>query len=247
MEKYRFIIGSERRNIPLIEYINGEAKRVIVALHGFGGDKDSSAIRRLAEAAENTVTVAFDFPAHGDSTAADSELLVENCIADFISVNSFAREKYPDADMCYFATSFGGYILLLSEAHIASDAKVVLRAPAVRMDETFLSVICNCTEAELSCAGGAVCGFERKINVSYDYYVGLKNNCAMDKAVGREMLVIYGDRDDVVDASHIAEFIELHPKARLLLVENADHRFKGKGQLEKIVCDAVRYFSGVHN
>ena len=208
MKKYKYNIDSGERQIPCIEYINGDVKRVIVALHGFGGDKDSSAIRRLAEAAGNTATVAFDFPAHGDSTAADSELLVENCIDDFIRVNSFAREKYPDADMCYFATSFGGYILLLSENAIAVDAKIVLRAPAVRMDDTFLSVICRCTEDELLIKGSAECGFERKIDVSYDYYLGLKNNCAIEKMISREMLIIYGDRDDVVSSYHIDEFVK---------------------------------------
>lgn len=241
MEKRYFSLG----HIPCAEYINGEVRSLCIALHGFGGDKESSAIRMLAEAIEKSALICFDFPAHGASEAADSMLTVENCISDLKCVIEHSREKYPAVPICFFATSFGGYILLLAlrRGIIDDAAKIVLRAPAVRMHETFLDVIAKMTAEELRAQGSVTVGFERKMDISYRFADELAGFDAIYPACERELLIIHGDCDDVVLPGHIREFCEAAPNVRLHVIEGADHRFKGSGQLEAAVLAAAEWFS----
>ncbi len=238
MKKTDYTIKGEGREIPVTEYLRGEGK-LIIALHGFGGDRHSSVIRALA--GKCPAVVCFDFPAHGDSTAPDSALTAENCIADFAAVLAHVREKYPEREVGYFATSFGGYILLCALHLVSENEKTVLRAPAVKMAETYRDVIASMPESELLAREYVICGFERKINVERDFYLSLKNRDAM-LSRDRELLIIHGSRDTVVLPQHIDEFCRLHPSATLSVMESADHRFKEKGQVEEIISRAIAWF-----
>ncbi len=238
MKKTDYIIKGEKHEIPVTEYLQGEG-RVIIALHGFGGDRHSSVIRALGE--KCPAVACFDFPAHGESTAPDAHLTAENCISDFASVLSHVREKYPEREVGYFATSFGGYILLCALHLISENEKIVLRAPAVKMADIYRDVIVSMPEREILEREYVTCGFERKINVESAFYSSLKKYDAVS-CRDREMLIIHGKRDTVVPPEHIAEFCRLHPSATLSVMETADHRFKGEGQVDELISRAIAWF-----
>ena len=105
----------------------------IVAAHGFGGDKESSAIAALAErmTGQGYAVIAFDLPGHGESRA-DEFFCAANCRLDLENVYKHACGLYPKAEKrAVFATSFGGYITLLSLDTLPGDVRTVLRAPEV--------------------------------------------------------------------------------------------------------------------
>lgn len=56
----------------------------------------------------------FDFPAHGDSPMGQEGLRVPFCMDDLETVEAWIRAKSPQVEVCYFASSFGAYITLLS-------------------------------------------------------------------------------------------------------------------------------------
>ena len=61
---------------------SGVIKRVILGVHGFAGDKESSMLSRLAESAvlaENAL-ICFDFPEHEESAQSVDSLTIANCI-----------------------------------------------------------------------------------------------------------------------------------------------------------------------
>lgn len=238
MERTDCFVNGEEYLIPITEYTYGDGP-ITIALHGFGGDRSSSVIRRLAEKTGNVVC--FDFPAHGDSPAPDSALTVENCISDFAAVISYVRKKYKAREVRYFATSFGGYILLNSLHFINENEKIVLRAPAVKMADTYRDVIAKASETEIFEREYITCGFERKINVTSEYYSSLLRHDTM-AACDREMLVIHGEEDLVVFPADIDEFCALHPSSRLVRMKDADHRFKGKGQVDELISYAAKWF-----
>ena len=196
-------------------------ERVVIAVHGFAGDKESSVIkalgRRMSE--NNGCVVCFDFPAHGKSEAPDSDLTVKNCISSLCAVAEFVKNKYPDTnEFGIFATSFGGYISILSSIKLRSilgDAKYVLRAPEEK--------------------GSIICGFERKIDVSFDFYKDLKENDVFEMEFSENFIVIHGDQDDIVLPEHIKCFVDKFNAGRLFVIKGADHRFKNSGELEKII------------
>ena len=57
----------------------------------------------------------------------------------------------------------------------------------------------------------------------------------------RPILVIYGDQDDVVNFSDIEAFCTKNPKAVLKVISGADHRFKGKDELERVIELSEKY------
>ena len=95
---------------------DGEIKQIIVGVHGFAGDKDSSMLRKLGKKLSEMggALICFDFPCHGESPAGEDLLTVQNCIEDLSFVADHVRKNYPHAKKNIFATSFGGYISLLA-------------------------------------------------------------------------------------------------------------------------------------
>ncbi|MBR6966954.1 MAG: alpha/beta fold hydrolase [Ruminococcus sp.] len=223
----------------------GAVTGFIVAVHGFGGDKESSAIEALAErmTAWGFAVIAFDFPAHGASKA-DGYFCTANCRLDLMNVFEHACGLYPEAERkTVFATSFGGYITLLSLDSLPGDVRIVLRAPAVDMKATFERMLPLALE-EYKRAGAVELGFERKLDVPYSFYTELCEADISRKDIQREMLIIHGSEDELVLPEHIRRFCEVNPKARLEVIEGADHRFKGEGEIGRVINSAEKYITG---
>lgn len=72
-------------------------KSLIVGVHGFAGDKESSMLEQLAQecSINETALICFDFPAHGESPVQEDMLTIENCKNDLLDVLSHAKSLYP--------------------------------------------------------------------------------------------------------------------------------------------------------
>ena len=210
-------------------------KGYIIAVHGFCGDMESSAIQALAaRMVQNEIAVtAFDFVGHGKSEA-DKHFSLSACKRDMSDVMRYMQQKYNgEKPLGVFATSFGGYITLLNSDGIPSTTKLVLRAPAVNMAESFLKFVPDYDEFKN--AGKCEMGFERKLSVPFSFYDELRSNSVLLTDYDRPILVIYGDHDDVVNFSDIEAFCAKNPKAILKVIAGADHRFKGEGELGQVI------------
>lgn len=240
----KFSITLPERDIPCKVFLpEGDPELVVLGVHGFAGDKDSSVLKRLAQAlCENRgALVCFDFPAHGESRAEDSQLRVETCMEDFLAAADYVRGTFPGKRYGVFATSFGGYITLQCAEKIP-DFQLVLRAPAVTMAETFISTIIPCGKEEFLEQGGAWCGFERKMFVSRAYYQDLLDNPPRIPHV--PLLILHGTADDVIPFEAVRAIAESNPNVKLVPFEGADHRFKRKGEIERIVEAAMGWYTG---
>ena len=243
--KIKYYELSEIYEIPLKHFLpEGAVTGFITAVHGLGGDKESSAIEALAErmTARGFAVTAFDLPAHGTSKA-DGYFCTANCCLDLTAVFEHACRLYPEAERkAIFATSFGGYVALNSMDALPADVRLVLRAPAVDMRATFERLL-PVTLDEYKRAGFVKMGFERRFNVPYTFYSELCEKDISRTDMQREMLIIHGSKDDIVLPEHTARFCEANPKARLEIIEGAGHRFKGKGELERVVELAEEYMT----
>lgn len=221
------------------------AKGVILGIHGFAGDKESPALAMLAERSnrEGIALVCFDFPAHGKSAVGEDELTVGNCIRDVLFMADYCREVFPVKDRRIFATSFGGYIALLCADQLA-DFHMVLRAPAVTIPEHILLDILGMTAEMFKTKSPVQCGFERPIMLPYSFYEDLCQHRVMDREYSDPMLIIHGNRDDIVPRADIEGFCSLHPTMRPASIDGADHRFKNPGELEKAIELAIRFWNG---
>ncbi len=246
-----FEINRDAYSIPCKLYYKdsgrlNEIKNLIVGVHGFAGDKESSVLSLLAENVcdVNTALLCFDFPAHGSSEASDDMLSVKNCVSDVVSVVKWARSRFYGACLYAFATSFGAYVTLLSLEQINGRfEKIVLRAPAVNMAEVLLKRVLFTDATEFKKRGTISCGFERKINLNFAFYEGLLNNDIISRDFETEFLIIHGTCDDLVLPSDVEKFARSNPSSKLVFIEGADHRFKKRGETEKVLEIATTYFN----
>lgn len=241
MKIKEFNIELEEFDIPCKLFTpTGNIKKIILGVHGFAGDKESSVLKALAEklVEKDCALICFDFPAHGKSSAPDSFLRVEKCIQSLMEVVKFVKTHFPESEYGIFATSFGGYITLVCSEEL-KDFKIVLRAPAITMANSLLSKIIPVPKEQFILDGGSVCGFERKMFVSTMFYEDLLKY--QIKIPSEEFLIIHGTEDDIIPYSAVKEFANIHKNIKLIAVKGADHRFKKAGQLMQIVDNTINW------
>ena len=131
-------IKSKKYNIAAKSYLPDKdtgLKEIIIACHGFAGDKESSAIKLLGEEMikENIGVLCFDFPGHGESKVDGKTLTINNCIQDINTIEEYIKQNY-SVPISIFATSFGAYITLINIARNKKIYKnIILRSPAINM------------------------------------------------------------------------------------------------------------------
>lgn len=223
-----------------------EVNQVIIGIHGFGGSKESSVLAAVAEEMYfyKTAMITFDLPGHGESAVSGRELTLENCRDGLMAVAAYAREAFPDATRFgIFASSFGAYVALLAMDDLTEQlgrVKVVLRAPAVRMNKSFLT-IARIDEAQFLKKGRIICGYDRKMEIPYSFYEELtKNNVVADYDM--PMMILQGELDDVVLAEDVEFFRLLNSQACLVTIPGAGHRFDHDGEMDMIVDLARDWF-----
>lgn len=214
-----------------------EIKKVLIAIHGFAGDKESSVVRAIANklTEKNILVVVFDLPSHGED---NTKLELKECYDYIDRVINHVISSYNN-DISFFATSFGGYILLnyLNKTNMKFN-NIILRAPAVFMDEILVNKILKehgYTRNDLNDKKINL-GFEKELIIDKQFYNDLLDNKIKD--VNNEYFynIIQGKKDDIVDYKKNEEFFKCKAKNyKFYYLDNAGHRFKNKGELEEIV------------
>ena len=235
------VYGIKIKTFEPDDKING----YILALHGFCGDMESSVIKQLAKrmTPHGFAVVAFNFPGHGTSEA-DEYFSLYNCRKDMFEVINYVYKEYGfEYPTSIFATSFGGFVTLQNMNDIPTETKIILRAPAVNMKRSFEKFTDNMDTFREN--GQQIMGFDRKLTVPYSFYTELENNYILEHDFHRPMLIIHGDRDDVVLPEDMKIFCKNNPSAMLEVIEGADHRFKGNDYLKQIIDIAEKYIMNV--
>lgn len=236
------IIKGKKYNIDCDACVPIDATVVVIALHGFAGDKKSGCILSLKERVvkEGIGLITFDWPGHGESEVGGEELTIANCLDDLNTVYHFIKETYPTVrDIVAFATSFGGYLALLYR-HEHPDAfhHVILRAPAIRMGTVLeQNVMTPEMKHEVAAKGYFDFGYERNMKVTQKFLDEVKKNDVVTLYKGEicpDIDIIHGTIDDFVPIGDSIAFCEEH-QIPLHKIEGADHRFKGPGQIEEII------------
>ncbi len=222
-------------------------RKMIIALHGFGGDKISTAIVMLAKSlTENGIgVITFDFPGHGDSTTDGYNFTVRNCIDDVNTVENYVRKRFSKVDIGFFATSYGAYVTLLklNEQDTIYNS-IVLRCPAIDMRSVFeKSILLNKSVDEFFKEGKEILGYDRKIIITKEYYNELVENDIFDLYnTKNKILIIHGTEDDMAPPIYSEKLRDkFKDRIKIEFIEGADHRFKKPGELDKVIKIATDY------
>lgn len=131
----KFLIAKENGHmIPCIADIPENCKKIVILIHGLSSSKESenSSCMMKYFAKKGIGAIAYDQPGHGTEEATDEILLLKNCLDSLASVEKYITEHYPNAEICYFGSSFGGYVLGIYAAKgMNTGQKAFMRCAAV--------------------------------------------------------------------------------------------------------------------
>ncbi len=233
--------GKNGYNIPYKENIPKNCSTVIVAMHGFAGDKESGCISLLEQIASELGIglIKFDWPGHGESKTDGFNLTIENCLSDLNSIIEYLKAKNENYNLVAFSTSFGGYLTLLYNYYYPNTfTKIILRSPAIKMYNVVInSLLTENMKNELLKYHYFNYGFERIIKITEKFVNQLKENDLLklysDKKLNH-ISIIHGTEDDVVPIEDSIKFSNCHD-CTMYQIEGADHRYKKDGELDKVI------------
>ncbi len=206
-------------NIPAKHFASESAGAAVLALHGFGGSKESCAIALLAErlCPLGIDVLAPDWEAHGDRGHDFSRLSVGGCISDLKTAERFARENISD-NIGVFATSFGGFIALLRMAEGSAPYKrAVLRVPAVNMANSLVNAARlsdpDITAEKAREQGHFTLRMAEEFQIPFSLYEELAENSCVRKCAewsSEKISVVYAENDELVSRLDTEKFIRLN-------------------------------------
>ncbi|MGI6206226.1 MAG: alpha/beta hydrolase [Anaerovoracaceae bacterium] len=120
--------------VPCISEIPDGCGKIVIMIHGICSSKESESVKFIMGymPQRGIGVVAYDQPGHGSEEAENEELRVGSCLDSLEAVEKYVRREYPSAEICYFGSSYGGYILgLYLKKRKHSGKKAFMRCSAV--------------------------------------------------------------------------------------------------------------------
>lgn len=252
MEKY-FEINDVGINIKSKMYCNNvrNVNNVVLSCHGFGGNKENNASKKLAETLldkyEDLAVITFDWPCHGKDVRQKLNLTDCNDYLDTV-INYIKNDMHVD-NICFQGTSFGGYLVLkyISE-HDNPFKKIALRCPAVNMYNVLTEKILTPEQLENVNKGKIEnAGFERKIKIDSNLVNELRENDIMHRSyidMADDILIMHGTEDEVVDYDIDKAFCEENV-IDFITIEGADHRYRNPAKLRECITHIDNFYQGI--
>ena len=252
MEKVLISEGREYA-IPCVYSIKGDEKQVCVVIHGFSSHKESPTAKMMVERLPDIGigAIAFDLPAHGESEVDGRSLRISNCLNDIMAVTDKARALAPNAEIVYFASSFGAYLVLIYLAGLAKAKKTThrafLRAAAVSMPMVVHEGLTPEQKMRLNDAGEFVLteeeGYSPELIITKEFLADLENNDVFHiwhKGIA-DLHMIHGEADEVIyfsDAEAFAKTFDI----TLTSIPQGDHQISEAGMPELVFETAEKFF-----
>ena len=228
------------------------AHATVLAVHGFGGSKESSAITGLAEriSPKGLNVLTFDLPAHGERSGGAEQLDPMRCIEEIIAAERYIKAELTE-EISAFATSFGGMCLLHRIERLPhSFRKIVLRVPAVNMAYSLFAISKGC-DPSLTIEKAKEQGFHimlgREYLIPYRFYEALTEMHCMrsnDSWNSGSILTIRAENDELVQPSDTLEFLRHNPEMRSLCISGSGHRMSEPEQLSQALDAAAEFIVG---
>lgn len=202
------------------EVIPEKAEKIVIAVHGFTSSKESPTVqllmKRLPE--KGLGVVGIDLPGHGMGSSLKEELRIGACLESVSAAEEHIASRFPEAEICYFASSFGAYITgirISTEPH--RGRKAFFRSPAVNMPSLFMRK--DLTEEEraffreLDEKGFAERSFDlgRPVRITRGFIDDLKSHDLFslfdpEKYGHHSIAIARGEKDRVIDPAEAARF-----------------------------------------
>lgn len=250
MEKY-FDINKNKHSIRCKMYIEKHVQDVkswVIATHGFGGDKESKGIKKLAERViakyKGYGLIVFDWPSHGKDSR--NKMILDECLEYLDLVNHYALEELKAERIYNYSISMGCYFTLLYIHRFGNPyAKVALRSPALWFSETLYNNLTPEEKVTLEKKKEVKTGYERKVTITEDFIKELRENDVAGydyTPYFDKIIIIHGTRDQFISVGKVSEFadknvLDFYP------IKNADHPFTNPDCMDEAISDVITCFA----
>lgn len=248
----KFVIEKDNLQcIPCIADIPDNCNKIIIIIHGLSSSKESENASYMMKyfAEKGLGVIAYDQPGHGMEAAANESLLLENCLDSLKSVEQYLIGKYPESEICYFGSSFGGYVLGIYLARgLNSGRKAFMRCAAV----IFPQMIVGDVHAEPDPEAMKILNMQGYIETvidgqdtrfSKEFLEELKANSMIDiydeaQPDNVEFSFVHGEKDPVVPVQPVKAFAEKHGYP-IVVVPYEGHSISNSPDSPAIVADVA--------
>lgn len=218
---------------------DGDIRRIVLGVHGFGGSTNDDIQASIAEEMEMfySAVLRFDFPAHGESPMTDDDFSLKNCVDTLCAAARYARDQFPDVeDLCIFATGFGAYVTLIALEDLLEmpgRVKLVIQTPSVLMHETLLAMK-RISRVTFEAMDRVTIKAKRPFDVSYRFYKELEENIAL-ASYPIPILILHGEDDAYIRMSDIQNFRRINERSKLVIIPGTTHRFLEDGAWDMVL------------
>ena len=243
------LVSKQGYEIPYVFEGKGDEKKIVIISHGFGSSKESpTAVSAAAKFNEAGIgAVRYDHPAHGDSPVDGEYFRIENCLKDLETVENMVAERFPDAEISYFSSSFGAFINLLyisTRAH--KGVRSFLRCAAVDMPGIIRGWMSEEDIKEMDEKGYLIIDedYVRPLKIVKGFCEDLEmiNLFEGFKAEGTELLMIHGTADETAPYEDARRFADTYG-IKMIDVEGSDHRFTPEGAMDIVRNEALKFIN----
>lgn len=240
MEKL-FIAGQNGYRVPLLLDVKPEARVAVLVVHGFGSGKDRVTASRMREdfTAQGAGFCALDLPAHGESQASPRQLTVENALNDLATAEDALRRYMPRARTAFFASSFGAYLIsiyLARRPRGIEKPRAVLRCSAFAMPRLLWQELGREKQRQLTLGQEVYLDrYQPPMLITPEFMRSLQAHdpFALCRPRMADILLVHGTADEIAPLAEARRFSRQFGYP-LLEIAGADHRFQGKGQMERV-------------
>ena len=224
----------------------GQPRQVVLGVHGMGGSMDDAIQTGIAEEMTlfGAASVCFDLPCHGKNRMEENVLSLQPCLDTILTVAEDAVEKFPQAQLCVFATGFGAYLTLVALPRLrqlCNDLRLVIQTPGLRMHDTILSML-RISKETLRAMERKTLAAPKPFDVTYEFYEELRQNVVL-ATCDQPMLILQGEADDYIHMSDIRAFRNVNEEAKLVIIPGTSHRFQEDGAWDMVLDLTRDWFS----
>jgi pimeloyl-ACP methyl ester carboxylesterase len=234
----------EQKLAGILHHPAVQPKAAVILCHGMESSKESEKIvtlsRQLAE--KGILALRFDFSGSGESEGKFAEMTYSGEVEDLRAAYEFVM-KYRPKKIGSFGSSMGGTVALLFAAQEKNVAAVVTLAAPVH-PERFGERLSTPEETRQWRTQGFIEYHGRRLNVSLLQDFEVLDVPKAARKISCPVLVIHGDRDDIVPVAEGRElFAALAGPKRLCIIEGSGHRLTDPAHLQKALAESIDWLT----
>lgn len=229
----------------LSEPQRGETSPLVILAHGFSSHKNTTNFVKIAELLnrKKIATLRIDLYAHGESEGEFERITISKAVDDILQAIAYVKEKgYTKIGL--IGSSFGGIASIIAASKTPDLKFLALKSPVsdygavmrLRMSEPQIKDWQKQGYTYLHDAG-------KRLKVNYTFFQDFQKNRAylVASKIKIPTLIIHGDVDSEVPLSQSKRLVQLIPHAKLHIVNGADHRYQGEGEIEECINKIVNF------